>query len=198
VASFYLEQTLAMPLTASAERALWQRLATCAREHRVRWQDCLVDGEHQRIVYRFEADGLAEARAAARCSELGSAATWWSTVAGTEAGPGFETHSALVDVMAECRLDATLGALVIAREQACAWCLDALRVQPGPVVTSDDGLRMRAFFRAPDAEAVRAAYRHAVVPFDRVVALRRIDPSHAMRRRSAPPSARPPRAPASS
>jgi hypothetical protein len=196
VANFYLEQAFALPLTTASERALWQRLTARAGEHSVRWRDCLVDCEHLRIVCRVEAESLDAARAAARCARLESSSTWWSAVAGSEPGPGFETHSALVDVMAECRLDASLGALVIAREQACDWCLDALRVQPGPVVTSYDGLRMRAFFRAPDAEAVRAAYRHAVVPFDRVVALRRIDRSDATPRRPAPPRARRARPPA--
>jgi hypothetical protein len=43
------------------------------------------------------------------------------------------------------------------------------------VATSDDGRRVVAFLRAPDAEAVRNAYRHATVPFDRVIALRRLD-----------------------
>jgi hypothetical protein len=179
VANFYLDMAFTPPLTAAAERALPQRLRAFAGEHRVRWRDFLVDCEHRRIVCRVEAECLDAARAAARCAGVESSSAWWSAVAGAEPDPGFETHCTLVDVMAECRLD-------------------ALRVQPGPVVTSDDGLRMRAFFRAPDAEAVRAAYRHAVVPFDRVVALRRIDPSVATPRRPAPPPARRARPPASS
>jgi hypothetical protein len=40
---------------------------------------------------------------------------------------------------------------------------------------STDGQRVLAFFRAPDAEAVRVAFRHSSSPFDRVAALRRID-----------------------
>ena len=85
------------------------------------------------------------------------------------------TNGALVDVMAEWRLEAPTDALRFAREQnVCDWCLDALRVQPEALVTSTDRQRIAAFFRAPDAEAVRSAYRHATVPFDRVVALSRL------------------------
>jgi hypothetical protein len=101
-----------------------------------------------------------------------------TTTAGGEANPATsaETRLSLVDVMAEWRLDTPMDALRFAREQdVCDWCLDTHRVQPGPVVASADGRRVVAFLRAPDAEAVRNAYRYATVPLDRVTALRRLD-----------------------
>jgi hypothetical protein len=189
VPDFYVEQAFAAPLTTAAERSLFGRLISCGHEYGARLRDCLVDAEHHRILCRVEADDLQSARAALLCLGLESDATWLCAVPGlpahvsdapaTTAGCP-ETTVALVDVIAECRQDAPIDAISVAREQrACDWCIDAFRVQPGALVVSSDRRRLLAFFRAPDAEAVRIAYRHASMPFDRVVALRRIDPSPA-------------------
>jgi hypothetical protein len=185
VPDFYVERALAAPLNAATERSLSHRLDSCARAHRVRWRECLVDGERQRIVCRVEAQDLPAARAAALCSGVEPDATWLSTVphsaTKTPGGDGnpvtsFGSHAALVDVMAECQRDVPIDIVRLVRDgNVCDWCLDTQRVNPGPVVASADGRRVVAFFRAPDAEAVRNAYRHAAVPFDRVVAVRRLD-----------------------
>jgi len=112
-------------------------------------------------------------------SGLTSDATWLSMVPGTPTTiTGNDPRPGLVDVLAECRRDTRAAALDVAHERrACDWCLDALRVEPGAMVMSADGRRVLAFFRAPDAEAVRNAYRRGDLPFDRVVALRRIGQS---------------------
>jgi hypothetical protein len=185
VRDFYVERALGAPLTTAAERALWRRLQSCAPAFRVRWRECLVDGERKRLVCRVEAQDLPAARAAALCSGVEPDATWLSAVphgtttaagGGANAATSAATHLVLVDVMAEWRLDTPMDPLRFAREQnVCDWCLDTQRVQPGPVVASADGRRVVAFFRAPDAEAVRNAYRYATVPLDRVTALRRLD-----------------------
>ena len=174
---FYIERTFATPLTASDERALARRLESSARACPVRWRECLVDGERMRLLCHLEAENLPAARAAALCLGVKRDAIW--TVGGRDNEPNVPatavTNGALVDVMAEWRLEAPIDALRFAREQnVCDWCLDALRVQPEALVTSADRQRIAAFFRAPDAEAVRSAYRHATVPFDRVVALSRL------------------------
>jgi len=181
VPDFYIERTFATSLTASDERALARRLESSARAYPVRWRECLVDGERTRLLCHLEAENLPAARAAALCLGVKRDAIWLSAVswaAGTN-DPNVPatavTNGALVDVMAEWRLEAPTDALRFAREQnVCDWCLDALRVQPEALVTSTDRQRIAAFFRAPDAEAVRSAYRHAAVPFDRVVALSRL------------------------
>ena len=189
---FYVERALDTPLCAVDERLLRRRLEACAGAYNVRWRECLVDAERQRIVCRIEAEDLPAARAAARCLGPERSAALLSAVplaaattagvegnaAGGEADPGTSsvTHAGLVDVLGECRLDAPIDAQIFVREQkACDWCLDTQRVQRGPVVASTDGRRLVAFFRAPDAEAVRNAYRHAAVRFDRVVAVRRLE-----------------------
>ena len=187
MADFYLERALSTPLTAAAERSLWSRLQSCAHAHQVRWHECLVDGDRQRIVCRVEAEDLPAARAAALCSGVEPDANWLSavplaatTTADGEAHSGtrFGTHPGLVDVLAECRRDVPIDIVRLVQDRnMCDWCLDTLRVQPGPVVSSADGRRVVAFFRARDAEAVRNAYRYATVPFDRVTALRRLDPA---------------------
>jgi len=179
VPDFYLEQSFAAPLTTAAERALSRRLMSCGRVYRARWRDCLVDGERHRIVCRIEADDLGIARAAALCSGLEPDATWLSSVpvdGATANGVDAKVLSSLVDIVAELRPGERVDPATLARDHySCHWCLDTLRVHPGPLVMSTDGQRVLAFFRAPDAEAVRVAFRHSSSPFDRVAALRRID-----------------------
>jgi hypothetical protein len=180
VADFYTEQVFPAPLTTAAERLLVKRLDLCAREYNARWREGLVDRERQRMVCRFEAEDLRAARAAALCSGLDPDATWLSPVhrAAATASRNGGTAVGLVDVVAECRQHVPVdGASLMAEQHACVWCLDTFRVHPGPLVMSTDGRRILALFRAPDAEAVRMAYRHANLAFDRVVALRRIQHS---------------------
>ena len=180
----YIERTFCTPLTAADERALSRRLASAARAYPVRWRECLVNGDRTRILCRLDAESLPAARAAALCLGVKCEGAWLSalpwtvtTPAGME-GPTATPDGSLVDVMAEWRLPASVDALRFSREQhACDRCLDAFRVRPGSMATSADGRRVVAFFRAPDAEAVRNAYRHATVPFHRVTGLRRLDRS---------------------
>ena len=185
MADFYTEQVLATPLTAAAEHLLVRRLDLCGHGYNARWREGLVDGGRQRMVCRFEAEDLRAARAAARCTGLDPDATWLSPVGGT-AWVNDGAAIDLVDVIAECSRDAPIDvARLAAALLACAWCLETFRVHPRPLVVSADGRRVLALFRAPDAEAVRMAYRHADASFDRVAALRRI------RRGSAQPVGRP-------
>jgi hypothetical protein len=191
VPDFYIERAFATPLTTADERALSRRFESCARAYPVRWHECLVDGERTWILCHLEAENLPAARAAALCFGVKRDATWLSAVSWAAAtrvgaatpgtyGPNVPTtavtNGALVDVMAEWRFEAPTDAVRFAREQnVCDWCLDALRVQLGSVAMSADRRRVVAFFRAPDAEAVRSAYRYATVPFDRVIALSRLE-----------------------
>jgi hypothetical protein len=176
VPDFYMERALDAPLCAVDERLLKRRLAVCARAYQVRWRGCLLDVERQRILCHVEADDWPTARAAARCLGVEPGATWLSAIpldATTNARTSSATQGDLVDVLAECRFDNSIDTQNFVRERnACDWCLDTLRVRPGPVTTSEDGRRLVAFFHAPDAESVRNAYRHATVSFDRVIALR--------------------------
>jgi hypothetical protein len=172
---FYLEQALVAPMTPAMERSLLRRLASCANSHRAQWRDCLLDDERHRLVCRIAAADLPTARAAAQCSGFGADATWLSAMPGTTMASDRDAREGLVDVLAECRWEPPVAARDTAHgQQTCGWCLDALRVEPGPVITCADGRRILALFRAPDAEAVRNACRRARLPFERVVALRRI------------------------
>jgi hypothetical protein len=198
VPDFYVEQVFATPLTTAAERSLLGRLLSCGHEHGARLEAVLVDGEQQRIVCHVEAENLQRAHAAVRCAGLEPDATWLSEVpALSSAAPDVAATAAcvepagLVDVIAERRQDTPIDAASLMRaRQACHWCLDTFRVRPGPLVISTDRRRILAFFRAPDAEAVRACYRHASVRFDRVVALRRIEQTAFVRRSLEAPHSR--------
>ena len=153
---FYIEQTFATSLTACRRAGVARRLESSARAYPVRWRECLVDGERTRLLCHLEAEDLPAARAAALCLGVKRDAIWLSAVswtAGTN-DPNVPatavTNGALVDVMAEWRLEAPTDALRFAREQnVCDWCLDALRVQPEALVTSTDRQRIAAFSARP-------------------------------------------------
>jgi hypothetical protein len=198
VPDFYVERAFAKPLTVADERSLLDGLIACGLRHGVRLKSLLVDGDQNRIVCGIEAGDLRGARDALRCAGFEDGAGWLAEVTAlraTEPEPeparslrgttntaisSIAVHpcaraDGLVDVIAECSRELPIEAASLTQaRQACRWCLDTFRVQPGPLVVSTDRRRILAFFRAPDAEAVRACYRHASVPFDRVVALRRV------------------------
>lgn len=195
---FCLERAFATPLTASDERELSRRLDASARAYPVRWHKCLVDRPRARILCHLEAESPPAAHAAARYLGVRRDGAWLSAVPWAPASANqhaiaasgephgrttSDTHGEgtgagavpLVDVMAEWLLGEPTDALRFAHAQnVCDWCLDALRVQPESIASSADGRRVVTFFCAPDAEAVRRAYRYATVPVTRVTTLSRL------------------------
>jgi hypothetical protein len=142
---------------------------------------CLGGGSHTTWLSALPPDDTTTVGGGAEPNRATGSGTLTKCEAGTDTGAHAGVVAArgarpMIDVLAEWRPDPPIDVSRFVLEQmACDRCLDAWRVQPGPVATSDDGRRVVAFLRAPDAEAVRNAYRHATVPFDRVIALRRLD-----------------------
>jgi len=81
--------------------------------------------------------------------------------------PAQAASESLTDVVAEFRFDApTSAAELAAIELSCAWCFETHRVQLVRLFLARDRKRAVLVFRAPDAESVRLACRHAGMPFE--------------------------------
>lgn len=73
--------------------------------------------------------------------------------------PGVEK---LTDVVGEFRFASPVTAEeLMSIDRTCAWCFEMMRVQLVRAFLSRDGMRAVLIFRAPDAESVRGACRHA-------------------------------------
>jgi hypothetical protein len=83
--------------------------------------------------------------------------------------------SDLSDVLGELSFDTptTLSDLA-AIERSCAWCFETYRVQLVRLFLARNRKRAILLFRAPDAESVRLACRHAQLPFERVWPCRQV------------------------
>jgi hypothetical protein len=80
-----------------------------------------------------------------------------------------QTTSGLTDVVGELSFDTPIAlADLMALEQSCVPCFATHRVQLVGLFLARDRRRAVLLFRAPDAESVRLACRHATLPFERV------------------------------
>jgi hypothetical protein len=81
--------------------------------------------------------------------------------------PSPAASESLTDVVAELSFDkpSTVAELA-AIERSCAWCFETHRVRLVRLFLARDRKRAVLVFRAPDAESVRLACRHAGMPFE--------------------------------
>jgi hypothetical protein len=80
-----------------------------------------------------------------------------------------QTTSGLTDVVGELSFDSPIAlADLMALEQSCPPCFASHRVQVVGLFLARDRRRAVLLFRAPDAESVRLACRHLMLPFERV------------------------------
>jgi hypothetical protein len=174
---FYVEHALEKALSAADEHEFLRRLDAGAARARTRRYECLIDNERRRVLYRMVGIDASAVRAATSCSYPGTARVWIGAVQDRAHVRTDRCHDdALVDIVAEASNREALGARDLAAFYAgCEWCLEMLRVELLAVAVDCGGNRVLALFRAPDAEAVRRAYRHDSGPFHRVSALQRLD-----------------------
>lgn len=89
--------------------------------------------------------------------------------------PAKATSDDLTDVVGELNLDRPITlADLAAIERSCAWCFETHRVQFVRLFLARNRKRAVLVFRAPDAESVRLACRHAQVSFERVWPCRQV------------------------
>jgi hypothetical protein len=84
-------------------------------------------------------------------------------------GPAQPTDDGLIEIVAELSFDAPVApAELSAIARSCAWCLETHRVKFVRLYLARNRKRAILLLRAPDAESVRLAYRHAAMRFERV------------------------------
>ncbi|HEY8509233.1 MAG TPA: hypothetical protein VIL32_12790 [Steroidobacteraceae bacterium] len=80
-----------------------------------------------------------------------------------EVTPHERSRDTLTRIIGELRFGKPVDpASVEALPRLCSWCFEVHRVQLVDVVVSPNGRRAVFEFRAPDAESVRIALRHAL------------------------------------
>jgi hypothetical protein len=174
---FYVEHALPVPLEPAEECAFLRTLDAGTARMRARRYECLIDSDRRRLFYRVGADDADDVRAATQ--HWSPAGVWIGAVHSSDqvTHATADRDDGLVDVIAETRHSGPVdgAALLAALRAGCEWCLATLRVELVGVVVAPPCDRVLALFRAPDAEAVRQAYRHLHGRFARVSALRRLD-----------------------
>jgi hypothetical protein len=173
----YVEHALEKALTAADEIDFLRTLDACAATMRTRRYECLIDNERRRVLYRMVGVDANAVRAATSCSNPVAARVWIGAVQTRPPHSRTDRNhvDTLVDIVAEASNREALAAGDLAAFYAgCDWCLEAFRVELVGVAIESGGNRVLALFRAPDAEAVRQAFRHDSSPFDRISALQRL------------------------
>jgi hypothetical protein len=85
------------------------------------------------------------------------------------------TSDGLTDVVGELSFNTPIVlADLAAIERSCTWCFESHRVQLVRLFLARNRKRAVLVFRAPDAESVRLACRHAQMPLERVWPCRQV------------------------
>jgi hypothetical protein len=172
---FYVEHAFEEALEHADERAFLGALDASAPRLSGRRYECLIDVERRRVLYRVAAVDANDVQATTGCPTPAATRVW---IAARRCGdavsvPVARRDAALVDIVAEgCNSGALCATELVRLYSACEWCLEIFRVELVAAALDAGGNRVLALFRAPDAEAVRQAYRRERGPFERVSTLR--------------------------
>ena len=167
MADIFLERDFDPPIGPADLHAAWLAGMDCARLHRVDWRGSLLSLDGRKLVCHLQAPDTESARIALRSAGADTRRLWPGTI---HDGPNlakFTADSANVLVRRTFAQPVTL-AEIQAREDASAWCLEARHVKFVRSFLSADRKRMLCLYRAPDAESVREAQRHAGLPMEDV------------------------------
>jgi hypothetical protein len=169
--NLFLERTFAEPLTSEEVLNAARGSAWCFDLHRVRWHGSFLRRDGHALICWFSAADAESARLALREADADLSRLWSGTV---HMGPEPVSPNVVVErsFPASVRFED-----IAALESAKAWCLEAHRVSYAQTFFSLDRRRMLCLYSAPDAEAVRAAQREALMPVDTVWACSPIVPA---------------------
>lgn len=140
------------------------RTQVCLDLHGINYEYSFISPDATRLTCRFSAPDAESLRIAMRQAKVKYRNAWSATIHPTSAA----ALPALHDVVVVERSFAQPVAFedIQGAEDAARWCLDKHDVAFLNTYFSIDRRRMLCFYRAPDAEAVRAAQRQAGLPFD--------------------------------
>jgi hypothetical protein len=167
----FAERHYESPLAPADVFAMGAAGAGCFGIYRIQWLESLLALGGHTLVCHFLAPDAEALRAAFRMADGRVPTLWAGAVFGDREGT-------VANVAVERQFDAPVRFDDLqAREQQRGWCLEAHGVEPERSILSLDGRRMLCLYRAPDAEAVRAAQQQAGMPVQRVWAFRRLTPA---------------------
>jgi Nickel responsive protein SCO4226-like len=169
-----LERRFDQPLTAQAVLDLASDGAGCLARYRVNWYRSLLASDGRSMVCLFAAPDAESVRVGLRQAGADVTHCWAGSIHDAPSAPPLATANVLVQRGFAAPVEL---ADIQAIEDAGAWCLEVRGVEFVRTYFARDCRRMVCLYRAPDAEAVRAAQREAKVPFDRVWAYQSVEPA---------------------
>ena len=163
----FLERDFDPAVSPADLRAGWLRGVDCFRLHGVQWRGSLLSLDGRKLVCHFRAPDAESARIALRRNGADIRRLWPGTLHDAPGLVRFAADSANVLVRRAFAQPVTVDEIQ-AREDAAAWCLEARHVKFVRSCFAADRRRMLCLYRAPDAESVREAQRHAAMPVEDV------------------------------
>lgn len=172
----FLERDFDPPIDKATVLAMALDSFGCFSIHQVEWCMSMLANDGGRMVCWFRSPDLESSRIAMRQSGVDCRLLWRGSV---HDKPGLDDEQlAAANVLVERSFDAAVTLDQIqAIEDAGIDCLETRNVQFVRTFFSADQRRMICLYRAPDAESVREAQRHAGVPFDAAWTFRGIGPA---------------------
>lgn len=166
MADIFLERGFDSPLTIESLADAARRSKASFSQHDIHWNCCFLSSDGRRTLCWFEAPDAESARAGLGQFGVDVSSLWPGTC-----------HDAPQPAPANVAVVRTFDSAVTleeiqAIEDAGASCLTAHNVAFVRTFFSRDRKRMICLYRAPDAEAVRAAQRMAGMPVDAVWSFR--------------------------
>lgn len=163
----FLERQFDPPLTTETLERMMTDGTGCFGLYRVEHVGSLLAPDMSRMVCHFTGPDTESVRTALRKADADVTRLWAGTIHDAPGTTAAEIGTANVLVQRTFAAPVALEDIQ-AIEDAGAWCLEAYHVKFLRTYFSVDRKSMICVYRAPDAEAVRAAQRRADMPLDHV------------------------------
>jgi hypothetical protein len=131
------------------------------------WQESLIDADRERVLSRYRVPEPSILFESLTRRGMRARAIWSGTLRRPATAPAWSGQSvSFIDVVAEFEPSGAGTPDTIPDE--CALCFKIHGIDLIQSFVADDRSRVISIFRAPDAESIRLAYRHAAYAPDRV------------------------------
>lgn len=172
----FVERQYHPAITPADVFAIASKAGGCFGLYKVNWVESMLAGDGSQMLCHFQVPDLESIRTAFRQSD-GHVPPLWPGTLHTSSKTPVGTTTGLNDILVARRFESPVTLDEIqALEDAGAWCLETREVHFVRTFFSLSQTRMICLYRAPDAEAVRAAQRQAGVPFEAVWTYRHLTP----------------------
>jgi hypothetical protein len=172
---FFVEQQWLQPRTEDDMRAMRAGLASCLGIHRAAWCGSLLSADGLDMLCHFRGPDAETVRILTQPAHAHTRQVWACTF--QDAAGCREDDLARANVAVTHRFDAPAGFGARALDdEVDMGCFRLHRVRLLRSYLAADRLRMVCVYQALDAESVRLAQRHAGLPPDRILPVRRYAP----------------------